>query len=162
MRNNPGNRLPSREVVTAFAGGFAEWLFAAVPLLVLSIVLGHRKNPTYVLDSAEWAFGASVLASQGLVRFVSGLIKARHLAVDRVLLGVSAILVFVVVPANIVLVLVLLDHEELIDKVTKGVVELGHLTSTMVTAQVGLFVVASILFIVVAALGHLWARQARE
>ena len=152
-RERINRRFPSREVITAFAGGMAEWLFAAVPLLVLSIVLSHQQHSDLVLQSAEWSFGASVLAGQSLVRFVSGFVKAKHLSVDRVLLGVSAILVFVVVPANIVLALVLMDLEE-------------HppigLSYWMVTGQIGLFVIASILFVVAAAFGHLWAKGQPE
>jgi nitrate reductase gamma subunit len=165
--NQDKKRLPTREVITAFAGGMAEWLFAAVPLLVLTIVLVHRKHSEYVLDSVEWSFGASVLAGQALVRFVSGLVKARHLSVDRVLFGVSAILVFVVVPANIVLALVLIDHEDLIQKLLNNPICQGkeplaaqHLSNLMVTGQVGLFAIASILFIIAAAFGHLWSKRA--
>ena len=79
-------RLPSREVVTAIAGALAEWLFAVVPFVVLSIVFTHRGHGSVVLESSEWSFGASVLAGQGLVRFVSGIAKAKYLSVDRVLL----------------------------------------------------------------------------
>ena len=149
---NP-RRLPSRDVITAFAGGLAEWLFAAVPLLVLTIVLSHQHHSDLVLQSAEWSFGASVLAGQSLVRFVSGLVRARNLSVDRVLLGVSAVLVFVVVPANIVLALVLMDEE---NHTPTG------LSYLMVTSQIGLFVIASLLFIVAAAFGHLWAKRQTE
>ena|SRR5215468_2172617 len=147
------NRLPSRDVFTAIAGALAEWLFAVVPLIVLAIVLSHRHRGGDVFDSAEWSFGASVLAGQGLVRFVSGIVKARHLSVDRVLLGVSTIFVFIVVPANIVLALVLMDREE---NPTE------NLSSLMVTGQAGLFLLASILFIVAAAFGHLWAKRSTE
>lgn len=146
-------RLPSRKVFTAVAGAIAEWLFAIVPLIVLSIVLSHLQHGGDVLESAEWSFGASVLAGQGVVRFVSGLVKGQDLSVDRVLLGVSAALVFVVVPANIVLALVLMNKEA---DPTK------HLSSLMVTAQVSLFVVASLLFIVAASFGHLWARRSED
>jgi len=153
MTHPKRERLPSRKVFTAVAGAIAEWLFAIVPLIVLSIVLSHLQHGGDVLESAEWSFGASVLAGQGVVRFVSGLVKGQHLSVDRVLLGVSAALVFVVVPANIVLALVLMNKEE---DPTK------HLSSLMVTAQVSLFVVASLLFIVAASFGHLWARRSED
>jgi hypothetical protein len=153
MTHPKRERLPSRKVFTAVAGAIAEWLFAIVPLIVLSIVLSHLQHGGDVLESAEWSFGASVLAGQGVVRFVSGLVKGQDLSVDRVLLGVSAALVFVVVPANIVLALVLMNKEE---DPTK------HLSSLMVTGQVSLFVVASLLFIVAASFGHLWARRSED
>jgi len=153
MTHPKRERLPSRKVFTAVAGALAEWLFAIVPLIVLSIVLSHLQHGGDVLESAEWSFGASVLAGQGVVRFVSGLVKGQDLSVDRVLLGVSAALVFVVVPANIVLALVLMNKEE---NPTK------HLSSLMVTGQVSLFVVASLLFIVAASFGHLWSRRSED
>jgi hypothetical protein len=153
MTHPKRERLPSRKVFTAVAGAIAEWLFAIVPLIVLSIVLSHLQHGGDVLESAEWSFGASVLAGQGVVRFVSGLVKGQDLSVDRVLLGVSAALVFVVVPANIVLALVLMNKEE---NPTK------HLSSLMVTGQVSLFVVASLLFIVAASFGHLWSRRSED
>lgn len=153
MSHPKRERLPSRKVFTAVAGAMAEWLFAIVPLIVLSIVLSHLQHGGDVLESAEWSFGASVLAGQGVVRFVSGLVKGQRLSVDRVLLGVSAALVFVVVPANIVLALVLMNKEE---NPTK------HLSSLMVTGQVSLFVVASLLFIVAASFGHLWASRSED
>jgi len=153
MTHPKRERLPSRKVFTAVAGALAEWLFAIVPLIVLSIVLSHLQHGGDVLESAEWSFGASVLAGQGVVRFVSGLVKGQNLSVDRVLLGVSAALVFVVVPANIILALVLMNKEE---DPTK------HLSSLMVTGQVSLFVVASLLFIVAASFGHLWARRSED
>lgn len=153
MTHTKRERLPSRKVFTAVAGAIAEWLFAIVPLIVLSIVLSHLQHGGDVLESAEWSFGASVLAGQGVVRFVSGLVKGQDLSVDRVLLGVSAALVFVVVPANIILALVLMNKEEDPPK---------HLSSLMVTGQVSLFVVASLLFIVAASFGHLWARRSED
>jgi uncharacterized membrane protein len=141
-------RLPSREVVTAIAGALAEWLFAVVPFVVLSIVFTHRGHGSVVLESSEWSFGASVLAGQGLVRFVSGIAKAKYLSVDRVLLGVSALFVFVVVPANIILALVLVDQEN-----NKPI------SSLLATGQFALFFIASLLFIVAASFSHLWSKR---
>jgi len=142
-------RLPSREVVTAIAGALAEWLFAVVPLVVLSIVFTHRGHGSVVLESSEWSFGASILAGQGLVRFVSGIARAKYLSVDRVLLGVSALFVFVVVPANIILALVLVDQEN-----NKPI------SSLLATGQFALFNIASLLFIVAASFSHLWSKRA--
>ena len=148
MRGDLKTRLTSREVITAVSGGVAEWLFAVVPLLVVTIVLTHRGEGKHVLESSEWSFGAAVLAGQGLVRFVSGIVRARHLALDRVLLGVSAIFVFVVVPSNIILSLVLIDNENK-----------QPISSLLATGQTGLFFLASVLFIIAAAVSHLWTKR---
>ena len=141
-------RVSSRETYTAIAGALAEWLFSILPLVVLSIVMAHLGSASKVLESAEWAFGASVLAGQGLVRFVAGVVRARQLALGRVLLGVAAVFVFVVVPANIILALVIVDEAQ-------G----HHITSLLATMQAGLFFIASLFFIAVAAFAHLWTRQ---
>jgi hypothetical protein len=37
-----------------------------------------------------------------------------------------------------------------------------HLSSLMVTAQAGLFLMASILFVISSAFGHLWAKRTAE
>jgi hypothetical protein len=140
-------RFSSRDVTTALAGALAEWLFAVLPLLVVTIVMTHLGRASVVLESAEWAFGASILAGQALVRFVAGVVRAKKLSVNRVLLGVSAVLVFVVVPANIVLAVVIMAE-----------VNEQHITSLLATMQAGLFFVSSALFILVAASAHLWTR----
>lgn len=143
------NRFSSPEVFTAVAGALAEWFFAMLPLLVVTIVMTHLGQSSRVLESAEWAFGASILAGQALVRFVGGVVRVKKLSIDRVLLGISAILVFVVVPANIILALVVMAEASS-----------QHISSLLASAQAGLFLLSSVLFILVASFAHLWTRRA--
>lgn len=143
------NSISSREISTALAGGLAEWLFAILPLIVLTIVMAHLGRLSTVLESAEWSFGASVLTGQSVVRFVAGALKARKLALPRVLLVISAVFVLVVVPSNTILALVV-----------AGEANREPVSSLMATTQAGLFVIASVLFVLVAAFAHLWTRKA--
>src|SRR3977135_1011795 len=145
------SKITSSEVRTAISGALAEWLFAIVPLMVLTIVMTHLGRSSVVLESAEWAFGASVLAGQALVRFVAGAVSAKTLLLNRVLLGVSVVFVFVVVPANVILALVIVDeaHKQ-------------SISSLLATMQAGLFFIASVLFIIVSSFAHLWARPSES
>jgi hypothetical protein len=140
-------RVSSREAFTAVSGALAEWFFAMLPLLVVTIVMTHLGKSSVVLESAEWAFGASILAGQALVRFFAGAVRARSLSMERVTLGISSILVFVVVPANIILALVIITEAN--DQ---------HISSLLATSQAGLFVLASVLFVFVASFAHLWTK----
>lgn len=143
------HEFTSHQVLTAIAGAVAEWFFAMLPLLVVTIVLTHLGRSSMVLESAEWAFGASILAGQALVRLVAGVVRAKRLAIERVILGISTILVFVVVPANITLALVIITEAS--DQ---------HISSLLATAQAGLFLLSSVLFILIASFAHLWTRRA--
>jgi hypothetical protein len=139
-------KTPAGHALTAVFASTAEWLFAMLPLVVVSIVMAHLGKVNNLIESQEWAFGAAILSAQALVRFVGGVARARKISLERVLLGIALILVGVVGPANVVLVLVLVgelrDHQ-----VSRG---LG-------LAQVFLFGAASILFVMLAAAGHLWS-----
>jgi len=143
------HEFTSHQIWTAVAGAVAEWFFAVLPLLVVTIVMTHLGRSTMILESAEWAFGASILAGQALVRLVAGVVRAKKLAIERVILGISTILVLVVVPANITLALVIMAEAN--DQ---------HISSLLVTAQAGLFFFSSALFILIASFAHLWTRRA--
>lgn len=140
-------KLSSREVVTAIAGALAEWVFAMLPLLVVTIVMTHLGRSSVVLESPEWAFGASILACQALMKFHVGVVGAKKLSTQRVMLGTSTILVFFVVPVNVILAIVIIDQ-----------VEKQHISSLLATTQAGLFLLSSALFILVASFGQLWTK----
>jgi hypothetical protein len=139
-----------REVWTGIAGAFAEWLFALLPLVVVAVIvmLYLGELPSW-LESPEWAFGASILAGQALVRFVAGAARAGNLSSERVALYASALSVILVVPANVVLALVILSEE----------VGDGHASSPLVIAQVVLFCLASVMFVFLGTLAHLLTRR---
>lgn len=142
----PNWRFSSREVVTAVAGSTAEWIFAVLPLVVISIVMASLGKLHTIGESPEWAFGAAILSAQALYRFVGGVARARKISLDRMLLGVALLLVGVVGPANVLLVLVVVA--EMRDKAVPHGLAL---------AQAILFWLASLLFVVLAAAGNLWA-----
>lgn len=145
-------KIHPREIWTAMAGALAEWLFAVLPLLVVAIVLLSLGKADAMFKSPEWAFGASVLAGQALVRFVAGVARARKLSLQRVLFGVSALLVAAVVPANVILALVMMGHEQH---------EGNGVSLLLSTAQASLFLVASVVFTLVASISHLWTNQTK-
>jgi len=139
-------RWTSRQVVTSLASAAAEWLFAMSPLIVVAIVMAHLGKLNDIATSPEWSFGASVVASQSLVRFVVGVGRLRRTNIERLIFGVSSLLVCVVAPANVILALVI--HSELHDK---------HVSSWLATVQVIVFAVASAVFVLFAATAHLAA-----
>ena len=146
------NRLSQREIVTAAAGAIGEWLFAMLPIVVIMIVMAHLERFSHMHQSPEWAFGASILAGQSIARFVAGIHSAGRLSLDRVLLGISAMLVILVVPANIVLVLVVLAAEN----------EPAHVSDLLAVLQILLFCVSSVVFVLVATFAHLWTRRNKQ
>jgi hypothetical protein len=137
-----------RSVVTAITVSAAEWLFAMSPLVVVSIIVIHLGKFNRLPESAEWGFGAATLSAQALVRFVGGVARARKTSLERVLLGVALILVGVVGPANVVLGLVLTSE-----------FQYGHVDDGLGMAQIFLFLVSSLLFVILAAASHLWTNM---
>ena len=143
----------SRQVTSSVIGSIAEWLFAMFPLVVVAIVTAYIGHSSLLLKSPEWAFGAAILSAQALFRFVGGIARARRIALDRVLLGVAVILVAVVGPANVVLVLVVIS--DLNERTTAR----GGLSDGLIVSQAIFFVLASALFIVLAAVANLWNQR---
>jgi len=123
------------------------------PLVVVAIVTAYIGHSSLLLKSPEWAFGAAILSAQALFRFVGGIARARRIALDRVLLGVAVILVAVVGPANVVLVLVVIS--DLNERTTAR----GGLSDGLIVSQAIFFVLASALFIVLAAVANLWNQR---
>ena len=145
-------RVSQKELITAVAGAVGEWLFAMLPIVVVMIVMAHLEKISHMADSPEWAFGASILAGQTIARFVAGVHYAGRLSLDRVLLGISALSVVIVVPANIILVLVVLSVES----------ETKNVSDLLSVLQIILFGLASIAFVLVATFAHLWAKKGRS
>jgi hypothetical protein len=142
------HKVSPSELATAIAGAVAEWLFSTIPLIVVAVVMGlYVERWPQAFESAEWAFGASVLASQSLYKFVAGTARAGGLSLERVLLGVSAVIVLAVAPANGVLVLVLLSE-----------LQKREVSSLLAVSQVALFVWSSGLFLLLATVSHLWGK----
>ncbi len=151
--NNIRRRLPEKisqkELITALAGAIGEWLFAMLPIIVIMIVMAHLEKLSLMAHSPEWSFGAAVLAGQTIARFVAGIHYAGKISLDRVLLGISVIIVGIVVPANIILVLVILSIES----------ESRHVSDLLSVMQILLFCISSIAFVLVTTFSHLWAKR---
>jgi hypothetical protein len=130
-------RFTHSQMVTAFAGALAEWLFAALPLVVVALVMADLGKFHHLFESPEWAFGSAILAGQALLRYVSGFARSRNTPLDRVLFG-AAILVIAAVPTYTVLVLVL-------SKELSG----HHLPRFLIVSQVLLFFAASLSYVLV-------------
>jgi hypothetical protein len=143
------DRISPKELVTAIAGALAEWLFAMLPIVVVMFVMAYLEKISHMPSSPEWAFGASVLAGQSISRFVAGVMQAGKLSLDRVSLGISILCVVIIVPANIILVLVII-HSETNDH---------HLTDFLAAVQIVLFCLSSVVFVLVATFAHLWVRR---
>ena len=137
-----------KDIKTAVFASLAEWLFAMLPLVVVAIVMGHLGRFHDLPESPEWSFGAAVLAAQALARFIGGVARARQISWNRVLFGIAGILVFLVVPANVVMAIVLL-----------GELRGDHASFGLGVAQVLLFAAASVVFVILATAGHLWAHH---
>lgn len=145
-------RISQKELITAVAGALAEWLFAMLPIVVVMFVMAYLEKLADMANSTEWAFGASVLAGQSISRFVTGVMQAGKLSMDRVSLGISVLCVGIIVPANIILVLVIV-HSETNDH---------RLTELLAVVQVVLFCLASVVFVLVGTFAHLWIRRSQS
>jgi hypothetical protein len=142
-------RFTHRQMVTALAGALAEWLFAALPLIVVIIVAANFQRLDQVLQSPEWAFGAAVLAGQALIRFIAGFARSGETPLERVLFGAALLLIGTAVPAYIVLgQVVSTEYRE------------EHLPMLLIVFQGVLFVISSLVFILVSAAASLWSHAA--
>jgi hypothetical protein len=148
----PDNRITSKELITAISGALAEWLFAMLPIVVVMFVMAYLEKLSAMPNSPEWAFGASVLAGQTISRFVSGIMQAGRLSLDRVSLGISVLCVMIIVPANIVLAIVIIHAET----------NEHHLTDFLAVLQILLFCISSVVYIIVAVFAHLWMKRSRS
>jgi hypothetical protein len=137
-----------KRVWSAIAVSVAEWLFVIFPLVVVSIVVLNIGEPSLLVRSQEWAFGAAILAAQALFRFVGGIARARRTSVNRVLLGVAIMLVAVVGPTNIILAMVV-SSEARHQTLSRG----------LSISQSVFFWVSSVVFVVLAAVGNLWEER---
>lgn len=115
-------------------------MFVLVPLVVLTMVyLAGGKTTHTVLESPEWAFGASILFGQSIIKLVSGAIRLGTEKWETIVLIVAIVMVLGLVPSLIVLALILTNEPP---------------NETLLIAQLILFVIGSIAFFILGALGH--------
>lgn len=118
----------------AFAILGAEFMFILLPFIVSGIIFSYKGDYSKILGMHEWSLAASVLIGQSLVKFISGMLANKGVYTahwERVALAISFIIVAGLVPSLIVLSLVLVD----------GVHSRG-----LAIAQVGIFVLAVVVF----------------
>lgn len=102
----PGSRM-------RFAWTVTEVIFAALPLLVVGVVMASLGEFGRFLHSPEWAFGACVLFGLSVAKLAAA---GRGLSASsgRLALGVAMLVALGLLPALVMLVLVLTAevHEE--------------------------------------------------
>src|SRR5258706_5428269 len=135
--------LKRAAVLNALASIAAEFLFALLPLIVLTFVLFFRGEHVFrIMASPEWSFGAAILGGQTLVKFVSGLSRSVRPNWHRVSLAVAALFVLSIVPALTILALVIIAAQSP--------------PPWLVAWQVIMFVVSIAMFVIFGTIGHLW------
>jgi hypothetical protein len=94
-----------------FSVHLGELLFTVLPFGVLFLVyLFQGKSADTFLYAPEWAFGASILFGQTIVKFVQGIIESTRTSrtiAERVGLLVTVFIVLGLVPSLVVLALLL-------------------------------------------------------
>lgn len=126
-------------------GVFAEILFAALPLIVVFVVLIHIGHSKKIFLSPEWSFGASILFGQSLIKFVLGISRVGSTATGPVALACALIIVLGLVPSLIVLTLTLIVQESE-----------QNAAFWLEYAQVGSFALAAVTYAIFGFAGEVW------
>jgi len=135
----------------AIVASSPELLFAVLPLVVVAIVLRHMGDGWMsVAGSAEWSFGTSILFGQSVVKLVAGVARSTLSAWAPVALTVALVMVLGLVPSIVVLVLVLqVEHPK-------------HPPTPLVIAQLTLFSLSMVCFLVLGSIGDVLASKRRS
>lgn len=129
------------------SGLAAEVAFAVLPLLVVLMVLAHTGHSRHFFMSAEWSFGAAILAGQSLMKFVSGLARGGKAAKGPVALVLALVIVFGLAPSLLVLYMTLETIETKVDP-----------SRWLQFFQVILFSGAAAMYLLLGTIGELWSR----
>jgi hypothetical protein len=122
----------------------AEFLFVLLPLIALAVVyISEDKSVHDVLKSAEWSFGASILFGQAVVKLASGAMRTGVENWGTATSIIAGVLVFGLTPSLAVLIVILM-------KEVSGSV----ISNTLIAEQLALFVVGSVAFFILGAMGH--------
>jgi len=131
--------------LAGFAGPGPEYLFVALPLVVLTFVfVAIGKQLHAILASPEWAFGAAILFGQSITKLVSGVARHGVERGDLLALIIALVIVFGLCPSLTVLALVLAKEEA----------EWG-----LIVAQLALFALGSVVFFVLGSADHVSGRR---
>jgi len=133
--------IKDKSVDFAFIAAVSELLFALLPFAVVFIVFTYQeKGWTTYLMAPEWAFASALLFGQSIVKLVQGVLNPSVNANSpAVTLVISLLIVFGLVPSMVLLAIVLTG--------TAPPLWIG-------VTQVILAIIASIVFVVFAAVAH--------
>ena len=131
--------------LAGFAGPGPEYLFVALPLVVLTLVfVAMGKELHSILASAEWSFGAAILFGQSITKLVSGVAHHGVERGDLLALIIALVIVFGLCPSLTVLALVLAKEEP---------------SELLIATQLILFAIGSVVFFVLGSAGHATGRR---
>jgi hypothetical protein len=143
------NHVKNISVRTHVLSGLAaEVAFAALPLLVVLMVVVHANRSQHLFSSPEWSFGAAILFGQSLVKFVSGVARGGEAATGPVALLVALLVVFGLVPSLIVL-----------DMTLQAAEEASEPARWLQLSQVAFFLLAAVMYMLLGTVGETWTKR---
>jgi hypothetical protein len=105
-------RSDTRDGIDAKLSASSELLFVVLPFMVIAITLGHLGRLETILSLPEWSIVSAVIVGQTIVKVVSAAlgndVKPRS---ERVVLVLSVLFVFLLVPTLVVLSIVLTSEK---------------------------------------------------
>jgi len=118
----------------------SEFLFTLLPIIILLIVRSYESNFSAIFYNTEWSIIALILFGQSIVKFSSGISNSKEkFRWQLVALVISIIIIFGLIPSAIILVLNLSSKS---------------LSNGTYIAQIILFIISSLTFFIVGALGQ--------
>ncbi|MCG6191397.1 hypothetical protein [Maribellus maritimus] len=118
----------------------SEFLFTLLPIIILLIVRSYESNFSAIFYNTEWSIIALILFGQSIVKFSSGITNSKEkFRWQLVALVISIIIIFGLIPSAIILVLNLSSKT---------------LSNGTYIAQIILFIISSLTFFIVGALGQ--------
>lgn len=118
----------------------SEFLFTLLPIIILLFVRSYENNFKALFYNTEWSIIALILYGQSIVKFSSGISNSKaNFRWQLVALVISIIIIFGLIPSSIILVLNLSSKS---------------LSMSTYITQFILFILSSITFFIVGALGQ--------
>jgi len=118
----------------------SEFLFTLLPIIILLIARSYESNFSAIFYNTEWSIIALILFGQSIVKFSSGISNSKEkFRWQLVALVISIIIIFGLIPSAIILVLNLSSKT---------------LSYGTYIAQIILFIISSLTFFIVGALGQ--------
>lgn len=134
----------------AFSVLVGELLFTLLPFSVLFLIYAYQsKSASAFLMAPEWAFASAILFGQTIVKFVQGIVESTkrfNPIAERVGLVVAILIVIGLVPSMVILALILVS---------------ANPAQWLGFSQIALFCLAALSFVLVGAVAHESACEAR-